>query len=300
MKPFLKNSLLFLFVFFILEKGFYYFLQQAPKLEYDTRLEQVVEGEMNKEIIVLGSSRGADNILAGEIEKATGLTTYNLSYPGSDVTFHAFILETLLRFNKAPKKVILAIDNPYEFIPEKTLVFRLDRLYPLSKYNYINQELINQNEKNSFSKVFCLARLNKSTFSFKKQGVPVFNPIDSFGSMPFLKKSAKIKFEYKRILNDYSKAIEVKEKVNAFKDIQQLCEANNVELIYVFSPNFRTFNTAFYNRFNKEVETKNKIMIYDSLNPIYKNEEYYYDESHLLKKGALVFTKEIADFINSK
>ena len=196
--------------------------------------------------------------------------------------------------------MILTIDNPYEFIQEKTLVFRLDRLYPLSKYNYINQELINQNEKNIFSKVFCLARLNKSNFSFKKQEVPVFNPIDSFGSMPFLKNNNKIKFEYKRALKDYSKAIEVKEKVNAFKHIQQLCETNKIDLIYVFSPSFSTFNTTFYNRFNKEVEAKNKIMVYDSLNPIYRNKEYYYDESHLLKKGALVFTKEIADFINSK
>lgn len=299
MKQFLKNSLLFLLVFFILEKGFYYFLQQAPKLEYDTRLEQVLEGKMNKQIIVLGSSRGADNILAGQIEKQTGLTTYNLSYPGSDVTFHAFILETLLKYNKAPKKIILAIDNPYEFTEEKSLVFRLDRLYPLSKYNYINQKLIDQKEKNIFSKVFCLARLNKSNFSFKKQEIPVFNPIDSFGSMPFLKKNDKITFDYDNGVNGYSKAIEIEEKVNAFKQIQELCAKNDIDLIYVFSPNFGTFNSAFFNRFQNEVEDKNRIIVYDSLNPIYKNKEYYYDESHLLEKGAKIFTKEIITFIQS-
>lgn len=93
---------------------------------------------------------------------------------------------------------------------------------------------------------------------------------------------------------------ENQEKVNAFKNIQQLCKANNIELSYIFSPSFSTFNTAFYNRFTKEVEAKNKIMVYDSLNPIYKNKEYYYDESHLLEKGAKIFTKEIIDFINSK
>lgn len=298
MKQFFKNSLLFLLVFFLLEKGFYYFLHQAPKLEYDNRLELVLQGKMNKQIIVLGSSRGADNILAGQIEKETGLETYNLSYPGSDITFHAFILETLLKYNKPPKNIILTIDNPSEFSEEETLNFRLDRLYPLSKYNYINDELINQNEKNIFSKVFCLARLNKSNLHFAQQESPLYNPIDNFGSMPFIQKNEKVVFEFKKMNLTYSKANEMQEKLKAFKQIQKLCEKNKIDLIYVFSPSFSTFNDKFYERFSEEVNTNN-VMIYDSLKPVYKNKDYYYDESHLLEKGAKVFTKEISTFIQS-
>ena len=90
-----------------------------------------------------------------------------------------------------------------------------------------------------------------------------------------------------------------KQKLVAFKKIQHLCKKNGIELIYVFSPSFMEFDTAFYNRFLKEVDEKN-VMVYDSLNPIYKNTDYFYDESHLLEKGAEVYTNEIITFIQSK
>ncbi|MCW2119445.1 hypothetical protein [Flavobacterium sp. 7A] len=299
MKRFLKNSLLFLLVFFVVDKGFYYFLIKAPEREYDTRLEQILEGKINKDIIILGSSRGADNILAGQIEKVTGQSTYNLSYPGSDITFHNFIFKSLLKFNKKPKMIILAIDNPFEFRFESTLVFRLDRLYPLSKYNYINQELILQKQKNLLSKFFCLARINRSNFSFKNIPMSLQNPIDNWGSMPFENKSKNIKINYNYSNKEYDSGTEINTKLEAFRAIQIGCKEKNIDLIYVFAPSFGEFNTAFYNRFLKEVQKKN-VMVYDSLNPVYKDPAYFYDESHLLETGAKIYTDEIITFIKNK
>ncbi|NEW78278.1 MAG: hypothetical protein GZ086_02395 [Gelidibacter sp.] len=298
MKKFIKHSVLFFVIFFIAEKSAY-FISNASEREYDKRLEYVINGKMNKDLIILGSSIGASNILAGQIENETGLTAYNLSYPGSNVLFHEFILKSLLKFNNSPKTIILTIDNPSEFIEEKTLKYRSDRLYPLAKYNYINNELINQNEKNFMSKLFCLARLNTSVFKFDKIKTPIENPIDSSGSMPFIKKTSTIEMEFLEEVKGYTIKFELKEKLRAFKSIQKLCADNNIQLIFVFSPNYQKFNAAFEKRFQQLMLDENKIMVYDTLNPIYKNKDFYYDVSHLMKNGASIFTAEISTFIKT-
>lgn len=300
MKKFILRICLFALFLFIIDKGFYYFLDKAPKLEYDQRLEQVINGKVNKELIVLGSSRGAGNIIASQIQNETKLTSYNLSYPGSNVLFHEFILKSLLKFNKKPKKIIFSIDNPSEFLEEKSLLFRFDRLYPLSKYNYINKELVDREERNLLSWVFCLGRLNKTSFSLKQVSAPVENPILTCGSMPFIKKLPNAKMEFSNTVETYDANKELSEKLQAFKNIQSICKENNIQLIFVFSPNYKTFNTNFEKRFRKLMLPENEILVYDKTNPIYKKEAYYFDVSHLMKNGATVFTNEIVEYIKKK
>ena len=151
MKHFLYKILLFCLAFFVFEKLFYFVLFLAPTLENDKRLEMVINGEMNKDLIILGSSRGARSIIAGQIEDSLNISAYNLSYPGSDITFHEFMLRSLIKYNDKPRVVLLAVDDTIEFV-ESNLEFRFDRLYPLAEYNYINNEIILSKENNFWFK----------------------------------------------------------------------------------------------------------------------------------------------------
>ncbi len=297
MKRFILKIILFVSVFFIVEKGVYYFLHIAPDKEYDKRLENILKGNMNKELVVLGSSKGATDILAGQLEKETGLISYNLSYQGSNVVFHEFLLKTLLKYNEVPKKVILVIDIPYEFIEEKTLKFRIDRLYPLSKYNYINKELINQKEKNILSWFLCSARVNQSNFKFKNIKPPHFNPLDEYGSGPYIIEKHSKDLDYSLKKETYNIKDELPYKIKAFKSIQKLCGENSIELTFVIPPNFFDLNRRFVKRFRKLLTDENKLFVYDTVNPIYRDEKYFNDYSHLFINGAKVLTSEISDFI---
>ena len=299
MKSFLKQILIFSLLFFLVEKSAWLLLESAPERQYDKRLEYLINGDINKELIVLGSSRGAGNILAGQIEKETGLSTYNLSYQGSNVNFHEFILKTLLEYNRKPNTILLAIDNPSEFIGDVTIRYRVDVLQPLTKYNYINKVLVKEKVNNKLAYLFCLARLNKSHFRFSNREAPSMNPLDSFGTMPLIKKK-DLDLVYGIKKSEYSKNLEEATRLEAFKSIQSLCANNDIKLIYVFSPNFKSFNTKFYLRFKNIIGAKEQVIVYDSLNPIYINKNYFYDYAHLLKNGAEVFTSEISTFINSK
>ena len=296
MKTFLKYVFLIALIFFVLEKGFYYFIAYAPKKEYDKRLECILEGKMNKDIVVLGSSRGANDIIAKHVEDATHFSTYNLSYRGSNILFHEFILTSLLKFNKPPQKVLLVLDGVFEFVGNSTLNFRNDRLLPLKKYNYVNDELIEQGEKNILSHVFCLSRIDRKDFSLRKSKPDPKNTLTPHGS---ILETAKLKktLVYNHQPVPYTSDNEIPEYIDALRRIKQMCRMNGIELVFVFPPNFETFNVSFFNRFSEFVDSE-KVLVYDTLNPKYKDESYYLDHSHLLKNGAEVFTSEIIKFLN--
>jgi hypothetical protein len=297
MKRFLVALSSFFILFFILEKSSWYFINNAAEKENDRRLEYAINGEFNKDIIILGSSRGANNILACQLEAETGLTSYNLSYRGVDLTFQAFVLESYLKFNKAPQKVLLFLDHVHTLKTEKTLSFRYDRLFPLSKYNYINNELIKRNKRSYASKFLGLLRLNKKDFNLKKKVVLPKNILTDCGSTPNHNKNSK-KMIFVKENEDYQLTNESKGKLEAFNKIQSLCKAHNIELISVFSPNYKAFNSSFFKRYYKLMLPENRIMVYDTLKPIFKDVKIYNDVSHLLLNGAKIFTSEISTFIN--
>ena len=297
MKQFIYKVLLFGIIFFVVDKLFLVFLFVAPTLEVDKRLEMLIEGKINKDIIVMGSSRGADNIIAGQIEKQTKLSSYNLSYPGSDIDFHEFILKTLLKYNQKPKIIVLAIDNPSELMFDKTLNFRLERLYPLVKYNYYNQVLIDKEGRTQLSRFLCLARLNRGNFSFTKKKMPKQNPILDCGSMPFVTENKSFKFDFDKKVNYLAKK-ELESKRKQFLEFGAICKENNILLIYSFSPNYRKYNSGIENRIRQLSTSENKFFIYDTTDTRYKNLAYFYDEAHLNHNGAKIFTSELSKFIN--
>lgn len=301
MNLFLKRGLLFLVLFFILEKSSYCILKYASNKEYDKRLNSVLEGEVNKDIVVLGSSRGAGNILAGQIEKQTGFSTYNLSYLGSNILFHKFILKQLIDNNMPPKQLLYVIDNPSHFIEVPSLLFRYDRLYPLVNYNVVNNKLIEDNKHSWLSKIFILGRLHKLHFKLKAIKKPKYNPIDAYGSMPFIKQNTNIDLKVndnntattKEVINEPDK----QEYILALKEIEELCRKNTIKLAFVFSPDYGPFNTNFVNRFTNLVNKDHSVFVYNIKNPVYKDSNNFYDISHLNKGGASIFTSEISDFI---
>lgn len=300
MKRFIYTLLLFVTAFFILDKIFFIFIYLAPNSEVDKRLEQVINGKIDKECIVIGSSRGARNIIAKQLEKGTGLSTYNLSYPGSDIEFHEFLLRALVKFNQKPKIVLLAVDDPFELLPCESINFRLETLYPLVKYNYINNELIDRGGKNYLSKILCLSRINKSNFDLRKKHFSALDTIIDCGSMPISFQRENRVFKYDTINQYYLIKNELTNKVNAFTNFQQMCNNNGIKLYVVFSPNFQQHNFLFEKRIKELTNNNLGYFIYDFSNIIYKDKSYFYDEGHLQTKGARIFTDELVKFLNTE
>ena len=298
MKKFLQKLLVFSLLFFVLEKAFFVLLYRAPGLEKDRRLEQVLNGEINKEIIVCGSSRGARNIIASDLEKATGKSCFNLSYPGSNLEFHEFLLRSLLKFNKTPKTFILAVDSPMEFF-DNNLKFRFDRLYPLAINPWVNEEMISQGEKNQLSRFMALARINKTNFDQRKKKFSRLDTILPCGSMPVSFQRTDRAFRQITDTAGYDRGKEMPEKIRLFREIQKTCRRHHIRLVLVMAPNYYPLNLAFVARLKELMEPGNRLYLYDRSNPVYRNQNFFYDEGHLKTNGAKIFTGEFSQWLKA-
>ena len=300
MKKFVKSILIFGIAFFLLDKFFIFFIITSAEKEVDKRLELVINGKINKEIVVFGSSRGARNIIASEIEKETGYSAYNLSYPGSNIEFHEFAIRSLLKFNKIPKVILLSVDYPMAFLPDSVLNFRLDRLYPLVKYSYINNELIARGEKNLLmSHLFALSRMNKYIINLKQKKFMPKDTVYSDGSMPISFQKPNENWDKAKTIKKYNSLKELKIKREAFQKIITMCKENNIRLILVSPPLLDSMDSEFKARLKLLTSNTIEILECDSQNPIYKDKNYYYDKTHLNTKGALIFTKEITLYLKN-
>ena len=276
------------------------YIDYLPNKEVDKRLQYVLEGKINKDVIIVGSSRGARNIIASDLEKNTGKTCYNLSFPGSDVTFHEFIIKTLLKFNDPPDYIVLTIDGLHQLTPSSSIKFRFDRLYPLINYDYIVEELIKKREISSSARYVNTLRLKRSQYDFRQR---VFGELDSLldcGSMPINfqdKRLDTIYYSSKETL--YSEYIgeESKQKIDALLSINEILMEQGVGLVIVFPPNLHPDPIGLEERIVNMLNLNGVITVPEN-DSIYKNPIYYYDGGHLQKNGAHHYTNYLAKELN--
>lgn len=301
MKKFALRLLLFVAILLVFDKLFILMARRSAEAEVDKRLEYLVKGEINKDIIIAGSSTGSRDIIAATIENETGYSTYNLCYPGSNVEFHEFVLNTLVKFNEPPKLLLLMVDDDYELIHHGPLIFRKDRLYPLVQYPHIYKELARQeNMSPLFSSFLVLQRLSKYNFDLRAKSFTPMDTIIECGSMPVSWKPEGRVLEYNAEERIYTTDKEIPEKVAAFRGIVETCHANNIRLVLVFPPIFFTHSESFETRIRQLAGDGVDCYVYNRENPIYRDELFYNDETHLMRDGAMVFTDEIIQYLRSE
>jgi hypothetical protein len=299
MKKFLIRFALFCVVFFVVDKAFILVRNKSPELEVDKRLEMVVTGKINADVLVFGSSRGARSVIAQQFIDSLGISAYNLSFPGSDITFHEFVLEQVLKTpgNKRPKTAILVVDDGDELKPSKSLKFRLDRMYPLVKYKAIRDKLVERKEKKPvINELLVIHQLNKSNFLFKQRKFTKNDSIMPCGSMPIGHQKKTFDKIYGQKPYLYSQQGEMTQKIRAFRSFVALCKKYQVQLIVAIPPNFRKVSTGFEQRMQQMLNGYGVVWKYDEQNPLYSNPDYFFDNAHLRTNGSRVYTAELVRY----
>ena len=299
MGKFAIKLLLFAVIFLIFDKLFIIVAHFSAEAEADKRLEYLVNGEVNKDIIIIGSSTGSRDIIGSQIEETTGLSTYNLCYPGSNVEFHEFIMRTLVKFNEPPEIAMLVVDDNTELLHDEITNFRKDRLYPLVKYPYIWRELSKRQDRvKLFSYFLVLNRLNKYNFDIRKKRFTPIDTIQDCGSMPISWKPDDMDFEYVSGERPYPVGEELPDKVEAYKKLIETCKTNNINLVVVFPPVYQTHSESFEKRIRQLSGDGVYYYLYNTENPIYRYEDNYFDETHLMQNAAIEFTGELITYLN--
>ncbi len=302
MKKFLIRLLIFGAFFFALDKLFIFVRNASPDLEVDRRLEMIMKGEVKSDIVVLGSSRGARSVIAEQLTDTLKTSAYNLAFPGSDITFHEYVLESILTIkgNKKPKLVVLVVDDSDELKPSKSLKFRLDRMYPLVKYKAIRDKMVERKEKKPIvNELLVLHQLNKSNFLFKQRKFTKNDSIMPCGSMPISHQKKTFDKKFGTEPYNYSREDELIQKIKAMRSLVKMCKDNNIQLIIAIPPNFRKTTIGFKERMEDMLNGYGLVWTYDETKPEYSNPDYFFDNAHLQKTGSIVYTGEFAHYLKT-
>lgn len=291
MRKWLLHIVGFSLIFLLLDFSYALVLKRIPKQQPDQRLAYLMEGKIQADVLVLGSSRAAHNILAEDLSKQLQVEVFNLGFRGTNITFHLQILKWYLEHHAAPKKIIYIADVPFMF-DRKALTYRTDLLLPFVCYNSYRDELIAQKK---ISPIAYLLNFAKSTYqtSFTRPTVTIENFTTAKGSNPLPVESYKGNGSHyianKKISKDYL-------KIQNFRKLQDLCKAKNIELYVVIPPNNESLDVSFVNELQSYCYPTTRFYQYQ-LNYFTPNHSNFYDVSHLNKKGAGIFTNEVGDFI---
>lgn len=296
MKRFLTTFLIFSLLFFLADKLWYWKIMSLPKTEHDKRLEWILNGKMNRDILVFGSSRAQHDLYSDAIQDSLGMSAFNLGYRGGAIDFQLFLLKTVLKHNKKPKIIILTVDDYREFLPDKSLTFRYDQLYPLVKYQEITEELICRKEISPFAIGLYSARIGWQ--QFKKPQPPT-----KFENWT---KAGTVLLDYTAIAGNSkmltSKKYDVKSELPGrladFAEFQEICKRENIHLYVLSPPNFQVRNKAFINRVKTLIKDKSTVF-YSENETLFEDPLYFSDPSHLNKKGAIRYTNQIISRLKS-
>lgn len=291
--------MVFVIAFIAFDKIFILVRNASPALEVDKRLEMIITGKIHADVVFMGSSRGARSMIATQFTDSTGISAYNLSFPGSDITFHEFALEQLLKTegNTKPKTVVLVVDDSDELKTSKNLKFRLDRMYPLVKYKVIRKKMVQKKEKKPvINELLVLHQLNKSNFLFKQRKFTKNDSIMKCGSMPISHQKKTFNKQFRSKASKYSTQGELIQKVRAFRSFVDMCKENNIQLIIAIPPNFSAVSIGFPERMEQMVKGHGTVWMYDQNDPIYRNPEYFFDNAHLQTIGSEYYTAQFIEY----
>jgi hypothetical protein len=269
----------------------------------------IYKGKIDDEIYIYGSSRAWVHIDPQILEEELGRTAYNFGVDGQNFYIQNLRNQELMTYNPKPKYIIYSLDvftlgkssglyNDIQFLPYMLMNDNLyDYLSSYKGYSYFDYYLpmlryVGKGEVIKKALIHSISWQTSKPVRVKgyKGQKKVWNDD--------LKKAIK-KIDVFEIQTDTS----LVEKFNLFLDE---CKINNIEVIFVYTPEYIEGQNFVANRneiitLYEEIAKKHDILFLNySDDEINVQKKYFYNASHLNKTGAELFTnKLIKDLIRT-
>lgn len=309
MNKFLFKLGLFIALLTSLTYGLDYVIQEGlKKTDYReiSKWNEVIEGNINAEILVIGSSRALFQFDSNLIEEKTGISCYNLGVNGNTFQVQDYILDLYLNSNKLPSRIYWIVDlHSFNFTTE---VFRYEQFIPYSKNVFIDSILNLNQEINPILMKIPIIRFGNNPV-LKYRGVLSYFDINR--EVGKIKKGFRMpvtmwdgKFDLFKANNPKGIVIEFDESIfNKFVNKSLRLKDKKIEIIWVTVP----YYIEGIDLINNKVEVINKIYQASVENNIkFSNyiendmslkKEYFFNATHLNKAGVEIFMNQ---FLNSE
>jgi hypothetical protein len=300
-KYFLVKSGIFIFLLLVIDRSLGAMITRyAQKQAIDKRIGMILNAGIDADLLVLGSSRAARNVVASELGDLSSVSAFNLGFPGSNIDFHAEILDLVVASGNAPKYLMLVVD-PTEVIEDSSINFRFDVLYPYVGHHKVLEILCGRGQlDDNFSRLSAVYRVKHAfvemfrPYNVFSRGVDPLNTTDPDGSMPVDGHSvAYERMTYKDSIVKYSQQRPESPALRArFSHVLSICRQRHIRLFIVFTPNYARPMEGLVERIRTLAGEEILLLDYSG-NPEFIRKELYYDVVHLNREGALQLSRRI-------
>lgn len=300
----LYKILIFVILLITIDRTFGFLVSKlALKYKHDKRLELVINNKLDKDVLIIGSSRALNGICPKTIEQITGFASYNLGVSGTNIVFHETILDLVLNSKNIPKTILYTVDDPatlYKF--DDLVIYKQEELYPYVYNDFVNRIVSNKLEKENWVTTISLSYRNNVNFmsaiKYLARGheaiAPEINNIDDFGSN--LMEGFQMGMEDMKYLEEYPYSLSLEDKLysSTLMNIISKCKKNNIQLILAIPPVYYTPSRKFNERIKQLAN--NQCIVLDYSNEFTEN-KMFYNYGHLNKNGAIKFSEILSPYL---
>ena len=304
MDLFLRKILLFILLLTPIAFGVDYMISKGLRntniRKYST-WNDIYNKKLNSDLLVIGSSRAWSGYSTYILDSVLNLNSYNIGIDGHTLDFQILRYNKYLQFNKKPKIILLNIDFFSTFGEVSDYRYEREQFFP---YQYLDYSLISQ-----VSEVKNISFLERTIpliryFGYKSEiekGISSFFGKKGFSDEGLYKgyRGNDYKWQYEK---DTLKSINANlSNSDALENFIIETKKNDIKLIFVKAPfYFPVYNIVTNldesNNLFESIAFKHDIIILDYYNSIIsKDKNYFYNYTHLNKKGAEEFSKLLAN-----
>lgn len=270
---------------------------------------QVMQGKVNAEVIISGSSRATYHYDPRTIEAASGKSAFNIGRVGTQTDIEVAVLKAYLEHNRKPELILHNLDA-FSFVPTREIydpalyvpylgdkeifqpLLRIDRSFVKSRYIPLYGYVV---EDMNFTWLLGL----KSFFGIqpKQDFFLGFCPRD---------KTWTDDFDNFRAGNPNGVSFAVNPAgVQALEELIEVCKRNGIQLVFVYSPEYTGMQAMTNNRAEifarfRDLASHNHIPLWDYSDSTYSGDrDLFYNSQHLNAKGALLFSNDVASRVKA-
>ncbi len=269
---------------------------------------KILKGQLNSDLIILGSSRGYVSYDTRIIEKTTGLSSYNLSINAGSYNLQGLKFESYLVKNRHPKVIIQNIDLTH-FSKSKSIPEEFQFL-PYLDNNKLTRELNNLNSDYRWKLYIPLFKYNpyksflvKGLFSFFGKEYSILPTNKGFAPKnPLFKKDEHNLRRLREMSYDTLNIQSYKEKLAVTTEFLHRYKTDSLKVFLVWAPEYKErldIIAPILNPVKEEIvqivsDMPGVYFLDFSDDPIHLNTEYFYDTFHLNEKGATIFSTKLS------
>lgn len=260
--------------------------------------KDIYDGNINAELAIYGSSRAWVHFDTKILEDSLKISAYNFGMDGHHFWLQYLRHKKYLKYNKHPKKIILTVDTG--LLERQEELYQLNQFFP---YMLWDKDII---EFTSIYKGF-----NKEDYY-----IPLLRYYGRRKKvLSDLKRNSKENYRYKgyrgrglewnddlkkaKAEMEYYKAEVDAIYLNLLKRFLKEAKNSGVEVIFVFPPEHIEGQKFEINRGDivkvfRDLAKENNLTFLDYSNDsICRQKKYFYNSTHLNKKGATLFTQKL-------